>query len=230
MTSTRQRILIIEDEPPIAKFLRATLTAADYEIEEATTGREGLQKAAGQPPDLVILDLGLPDLDGKAVLIELREWFTGPIIILSARDQESEKIAALDLGADDYLTKPFGVGELQARLRAAFRHVAVGKVESNILSCGELVIDLSARVARLGKEELHLTPLEYKLMVMLMKHSGKVMTHRQLLREIWGPDCSYENHYLRVFVANLRKKIGDDSTNPRFILTEPGIGYRFMSE
>ncbi|MFO0941516.1 MAG: response regulator [Pirellulales bacterium] len=230
MTSTHHRILIIEDEPPIAKFLRATLSTAEYETIEASNGRQGIQKAAEQPPDLIILDLGLPDMDGKLVLTELREWFNGPIIILSARDQESEKVAALDLGADDYLTKPFGVGELQARLRAAFRHANSGMSESNLLNYGELVIDLSSRVARLANEELHLTPLEYKLMVMLMKNAGKVLTHRQLLREIWGPDCSYENHYLRVFVANLRKKIGDDSANPRFILTEPGIGYRFKGE
>lgn len=230
MNQLRHRILIIEDEQAIVRFLRATLTGADYETVEATSGKEGLLKAAAQPPELIILDLGLPDMDGKQVLQELREWYSGPIMILSARDQEAEKVAALDLGADDYLTKPFGVAELQARLRTAFRHASSTRVEISSLDVGDLSIDLVARVVRLSDVQLHLTPLEYKLTVLMMKNAGKVLTHRYLLREIWGPDCSYENHYLRVFVANLRKKIGDNSTSPRYILTEPGIGYRFAAE
>jgi two-component system, OmpR family, KDP operon response regulator KdpE len=230
MNQNSPTILIVEDEQPIAKFLRASLLGAGYQTIEATGGEEALRKAASQPPDLVILDLGLPDMDGKVVLEQLREWFTGPIVVLSARDQESEKVAALDAGADDYLTKPFGTGELLARLRLAFRHQH-GTVETKqVLQHGALQIDLTARIVQMENDELHLTPLEYKLLVLFMKHPGKVLTHRYLLKEVWGPGSTYENHYLRVFVANLRKKIGDESTQPNFILTEPGIGYRFAAE
>lgn len=223
-------ILIIEDEQPIRRFLRASLTNEGYRIVEAVTGREGLRAAAGQPPDLVILDLGLPDMDGNEVLKQLREWLTAPVIILSARDQESQKIRALDDGADDYVTKPFGIGELLARMRTALRHAHHTGSESSVLEAGDLRVDLTARVVLLRNQEVHLTPLEYRLLTTLMKHAGKVLTHRFLLREVWGPQDSWENHYLRVFVASLRKKLEDHPARPRYLLTEPGVGYRFASD
>ena len=186
--------------------------------------------ASSQPPDLVILDLGLPDIDGQEVLRRLREWFTAPIIVLSARDQEVQKIKALDGGADDYVTKPFGIGELLARMRTAIRHANRIDPESSLVSVGDLRVDLAAHRVFRGDAEVHLTPLEFKLLATLIRHSGKVLTHRFLLREVWGPQDSQENHYIRVFVAGLRRKLEDDSTRPRFILTEQGIGYRFASE
>lgn len=185
--------------------------------------------AVSQPPDLVILDLGLPDMDGQEVLQRLRDWFTGPIIILSARDQEAQKVAALDHGADDYVTKPFGTGELLARMRTALRHARGGGAES-ALTIGELRIDLAARIVSVRGAEVHLTPLEYKLLATMAKHAGKVLTHRFLLREVWGPQDSQENHYLRVFVASLRRKIEDDPARPRYLLTEQGVGYRLAGE
>ena len=223
-------ILIIEDEPPIRRFLRASLTNEGYRLNEAASGEEGLRVASSQPPDLVILDLGLPDIDGQEVLRRLREWFTAPIIILSARDQEIQKIKALDNGADDYVTKPFGIGELLARMRTAIRHANRVDPESSTVSLGDLRVDLAAHRVFRRDEEVHLTPLEFKLLATLIRHSGKVLTHRFLLREVWGPQDSQENHYLRVFVAGLRRKLEDDSTRPRYILTEQGIGYRFASE
>jgi len=223
-------VLLIEDEQPIRRFLRASLTAEGYRVVEATSGEEGLRKAATQPPDFVILDLGLPGLDGQDVLRQLREWLSAPIIILSARDQEKQKIEALDAGAVDYLTKPFGVGELLARMRSALRHAHPKGSESSVLEIGQIRIDLAARVVYRGSESLHLTPLEYKLLVLLMQNAGKLLTHRFLLREVWGPHDTHENHYLRVFVATLRRKIETDSARPRYILTEQGVGYRFAAE
>jgi two-component system KDP operon response regulator KdpE len=223
-------ILIIEDEPPIRRFLRASLTNEGYRLNEAASGEEGLRVASSQPPDLVILDLGLPDIDGHEVLRQLREWLAAPIIILSARDQEMQKIKALDHGADDYVTKPFGIGELLARIRTAIRHANRVEPESSTVSLGDLRVDLAGHRVFRREEEVHLTPLEFKLLATLIKHSGKVLTHRFLLREVWGPQDSQENHYLRVFVAGLRKKLEDDSTRPKYILTEQGIGYRFASE
>lgn len=223
-------ILIIDDEPPIRRFLRASLTAAGYGVVEADSGDAGLKLAAQQPPDLVILDLGLPDLDGQDVLPRLREWLTAPIMVLSARDQESEKIEALDHGADDYLTKPFGVGELLARIRTALRHARPVSRDSSILSVGDLRVDLTARQVTVSETRVVLTPLEYKLLVTLMKHAGKVLTHRFLLREVWGPHASQETHYLRVFVAGLRRKLGDDPAHSRYISTEQSVGYRFAVE
>lgn len=223
-------ILIIEDEQPIRRFLRASLSSEGYLMTEADSGQDGLKKAISQPPDLVILDLGLPDLDGQEVLERLREWCTAPIIILSARDQESQKILALDHGADDYLTKPFGVGELLARIRTALRHVHRNSKEPTIITVGDLRVDLTSRLVCRNDNEVHLTPLEFKLLVTMLKHQGKVLTHRFLLREVWGPQDSHENHYLRVFVNSLRKKLEHDSARPRYILTEQGVGYRFASE
>ncbi|MFO0956787.1 MAG: response regulator [Isosphaeraceae bacterium] len=223
-------VLVIDDEPPIRRFLRASLTAEGYGVVEADSGMEALKVAAHHPPDLVILDLGLPDLDGQEVLRLLREWLTAPIIILSARDREAQKIQALDSGADDYLTKPFGVGELLARIRTALRHSRPTGVDSSIVEIGDLQVDLSARQVTMSGRRLELTPLEYKLLTTLMKHAGKVMTHRMLLREVWGPHASQETHYLRVFVAGLRRKLGDAPARSRYIATEQGVGYRFASE
>src|SRR5688572_3901176 len=205
-------ILIVEDEAPIRRFLRAALSAEGYRLTEAETGEQALRLAALQPPDLVILDLGLPDLDGQEVLVRLREWLQAPILILSARGQESQKIAALDGGADDYLTKPFGTGELLARLRVALRHAdrAAGGSAEPTLTVGELMIDLSRRQVKRGADEVHLTPIEYKLFATLMKHSGKVLTHRWLLGEVWGPRYADQTQYLRVYMAQLRHKLEAD--------------------
>ncbi|MGN6133202.1 MAG: response regulator [Aureliella sp.] len=230
MQSSGYHILVIEDEQPIRRFLRAALTNEGYRISEAASGEEGLRMATSQPPDLVILDLGLPDLDGQAVLERLREWCTAPIIVLSARDQEAQKIQALDHGADDYVTKPFGIGELLARMRTASRHAQRTDADAALVTIGNLRIDLTARLVYRNESEVHLTPLEYKLLVTMLKHAGKVLTHRFLLREVWGPQSSQENHYLRVFVASLRRKLEDDPARPAYILTEPGVGYRFTAE
>ena len=223
-------ILIIEDEQPIRRFLRASLTSAGYRVNEAVSGGEGLRAAASQPPDLVILDLGLPDVDGQDVLRQLREWLTAPILVLTARDQEQQKITALDAGADDYVTKPFAMGELLARMRTALRHAHHVGPESSTVCIGDLRFDLGARLVFRRETEVHLTPLEYKLLVTMLKHSGKVLTHRFLLREVWGPLDSQETHYLRVFVASLRRKLEDDPARPRYLLTEQGVGYRFAAE
>jgi len=223
-------VLIIEDEQPIRRFLRASLAAEGYRVVEAGTGEEGLRLAAQQPPDLVILDLGLPGMDGQEVLLRLREWLNAPIVVLSARDQEKQKVEALDAGADDYVTKPFGIGELLARMRTALRHAQRVASESSVASIGDLQVDLAARLVFRANQEVHLTPLEYKLLVTLVKHAGRVLTHRFLLREVWGPQDSQETHYLRVFVASLRRKLEADPARPRYILTEPGVGYRFAAE
>jgi two-component system KDP operon response regulator KdpE len=230
MSTNKPLVLVIEDEPPIRRFLRASLAEEGYRVEEAASGEEGIKKAATQPPDFVILDLGLPGLDGQDVLRRLREWLTAPIIILSAREQEKQKVEALDAGADDYLTKPFGLGELLARMRTALRHAQPRTGEGTLLQVGDLRIDLAARTVSLHEKPVHLTPLEYKLLVLLMRNAGKVLTHRQLLREVWGPHDVHENHYLRVFVATLRRKVEPDPAQPRYILTEQGVGYRFAAE
>lgn len=230
MQPSGYHILVIEDELPIRRFLKASLSNEGFRITESVSGEEGLRMASAQPPDLVILDLGLPDLDGQDVLKRLREWYTLPIIILSARDQEPQKIKALDGGADDYVTKPFGVGELLARIRTAMRHSHQIGPDATTVTIGDLRVDLAARLVYRKVEEVHLTPLEYKLLITMLKHSGKVLTHRFLLREVWGPQDSQENHYLRVFVASLRRKLEDDPARPRYILTEQGVGYRFATE
>ncbi|MBX9625080.1 MAG: response regulator [Gemmataceae bacterium] len=221
-------VLLIEDEPPIRRFLHASLTGQGYRVVEAPSGEEGLKLAAERPPDLVILDLGLPGADGQDVLRRLREWLSAPVIVLSARDQEAQKVAALDGGADDYVTKPFGLGELLARMRTALRHAARPAPEP-VVAVGDLSLDLAARLVTRAGAEVHLTPLEYKLLATLMKHAGKVLTHRFLLREVWGPGVAHETHTLRVFVAGLRRKLGEPA-RPRYLLTEPGVGYRFAAE
>ena len=229
MTATSPLILIVEDELPIRRFLRTSLTGENYRLVEAETGQQAIRVAAQQPPDLVILDLGLPDMDGQEVLQQLREWLKAPILILSARDQEKQKVAALDGGADDYLTKPFSTAELMARIRVALRHAATMKdeTEASTFESGDLRIDLASRRTFVKGDEVHLTPLEYKLLTTLVKHVGKVLTHRFLLNEVWGPLHSQETHYLRVFMASLRRKIEEDPSQPRFLITEQGVGYRF---
>lgn len=231
MSTQQPLVLVVEDEPSIQKFLAASLTTAGYRLAEAYTGEQAIREATQQPPDLVILDLGLPDIDGQTVLARLREWLRAPIIVLSARDQEQQKVLALDHGADDYLTKPFSTAELLARMRVALRHAAkTGEAESPIFQTGELKIDLATRRVFIRDEEIHLTPIEYKILTTLAHHAGKVLTHRQLLQAVWGPQQSQEVHYLRVFMAGLRRKIEADSAQPRYLLTEQGVGYRLAAE
>ncbi|MCI0682780.1 MAG: response regulator [Gemmataceae bacterium] len=229
---TAPLVLLVEDEAPIRRFLRASFVDQNYRLVEAESGAQGLRAAAQQPPDLVILDLGLPDMDGQDFLQRLREWYRGPIIILSARDQEKQKIMALDHGADDYLTKPFSTGELLARMRVALRHAAhpAGEPGSSAFTVGALKVDLAARRVFVGNHEIHLTPLEYKLLGILVQHAGKVLTHRFLLKEVWGPHHLHETHYVRVFMASLRRKLEADPAEPRYLLTEPGVGYRLAGE
>jgi two-component system KDP operon response regulator KdpE len=221
------RILVVDDEPQIQQFLRVALTAAGYEVVPAMTGAEALKLAATAAPDAIVLDLGLPDRDGKDVLKDLRTFSKVPVIILSARDREAEKIAALDLGADDYVEKPFSIGELMARLRTAARHAAAGKQEHSRLQFDELVIDLDRRLVTRGKVDVHLTPKEYDLLANLARHAGRVVTHKQILSAVWGPAHHDDTQYLRVFIGQLRAKIETDPSVPTLIRTEPGVGYRF---
>jgi two-component system KDP operon response regulator KdpE len=232
MTDVPIRILIVEDEPQMQKFLRASLASEGYRTIEATTGKDGLDLARTHNPDLVLLDLGLPDMDGMEVTKGLREWSAKPIVVISARGQEEDKIRALDVGADDYLTKPFGTGELMARLRVALRHATRAGQDKNepVLTVGELKIDLDKRRVFTGESEVHLTPNEYKLFAFLMKHAGKVLTHRQLLKEVWGPAYANQTHYLRVYMVQLRHKLEADPARPRYLVTEPGVGYRLRVE
>jgi two-component system KDP operon response regulator KdpE len=231
MTAEGPKILIIEDEQEIRRFLRASLVAHGYRLVEADSGRQGLMMAASQQPDMIVLDLGLPDMDGIELIPRIREWSSLPIIILSARGQEREKVAALDAGADDYLTKPFGMDELLARMRVALRHsLRHGDSDSPVFSVGRLTVDLSSRQIMAGGREVHLTPTEFRLLATLIRHAGKVITHRQLLNEVWGPDSLDETHSLRVYMAKLRDKIEEDSARPHYLLTEPGVGYRLVAE
>ncbi|MBS2015086.1 MAG: response regulator [Deltaproteobacteria bacterium] len=232
MTDVSMLILVVEDEPQMQKFLRASLSAQGYRVLEAAEGKEALSLARTHNPDLVLLDLGLPDIDGMDVTKQLREWSKKPIIVISARGQEEDKIRALDVGADDYLTKPFGTGELMARIRVALRHSAhAGEARVDpILSVGELRIDLDKRRVFSREEEVHLTPNEYKLFAYLMKNAGKVLTHRQLLKEVWGPAYATQTHYLRVYMVQLRHKLEIDAAQPRYLVTEPGVGYRLKTD
>jgi len=228
-------ILVIEDEPAIRRFLRATLEQRGYQLIEAGTGEEGLALAARQPPDLVILDLGLPDIDGLDVIRHLRAWTAVPIVVLSARGQERDKVAALDLGADDYLTKPFGVDELAARIRVSLRHaersaLAAAGLSEPVFRVGDLRVDLAGRRVFVRDAEVRLTPTEYKLLETLARHAGKVVTQRQLLREVWGPGYAEETHYVRVYMGQLRHKLEADPARPRYLRTEPGVGYRLLAE
>ncbi|HET7040371.1 MAG TPA: response regulator [Gemmatimonadales bacterium] len=231
MSTPAPVVLLAEDEPQMRRFLRNALGASEYELLEVGTAREALAQAAARRPDLLLLDLGLPDGDGLDVTRQIREWSRMPIIVLSARGREDDKVAALDAGADDYLTKPFGVGELLARMRVALRHA--GEPASGgepIVRAGWLEVDLPERVVRVEGREVHLTRTEYKLLAELARHSGKVLTHRHLLREVWGINAINQTHYLRVYMTQLRHKIERDPTRPGLLLTEPGVGYRLHTE
>jgi two-component system KDP operon response regulator KdpE len=227
-------VLVVEDEPQLMRFLRATLPAHGYRVLEATNGAQALVEAQTRQPDLVLLDLGLPDIDGVEVTRKLRGWSSVPIVVVSARGQERDKVQALDAGADDYLTKPFGTDELLARMRVALRHSArlSGGADGgeSVFEAGDLRVDLGARLVRKRGSEVRLTRTEYRLLAALVKHAGKVLTHRQLLVEVWGPGAATESHYLRVYMAQLRHKLEDDPARPRHLLTETGVGYRLRVE
>jgi|SRR5262245_55628874 len=226
-------VVLIEDEPQIRRFLRATLTTQGYRLFEATTGADGLVEVASRQPDIVIVDLGLPDMDGLDVIRRVREWAAVPIIVLSARGQERDKVAALDAGADDYVSKPFGAGELLARIRVALRHAAGAAREDGddaTYTVADLKADLLRRRIFVGAREVHLTPIEFKLLSVLVRHAGKVVTHQQLLREVWGPTHTEQAHYVRVYMAHLRHKLEAEPARPRYLLSEPGVGYRLAAE
>jgi two-component system KDP operon response regulator KdpE len=224
-------VVLIEDEPQIRRFLRATLSGEGYRLFEVSTGADALVEVAQRQPDVVVLDLGLPDLDGLEVIRRLREWSAVPIIVLSARGQERDKVTALDAGADDYVSKPFSAGELLARLRVALRHAAgAAHEDSAAFKVGELQVDLLRRHVLVGGVEVKLTPIEYKLLTTLVRHAGRVVTHPQLLREVWGPSHDDQAHYVRVYMAHLRHKLENEPARPRYLLTEPGVGYRLAAE
>jgi len=231
----RTTVLVIDDEAPIRRFLRAALTSQGYSVLESATADDGIAQASMRQPDLVLLDLGLPDLDGLDVTRRLREWSAVPILVLSARGQEADKIKALDAGADDYVTKPFAMGELIARMRAALRRAAQaraagGAIEEGVFEAGELAIDRTKRRVTVRGREVHLTPIEYKLLLALARHPGRVLTHPHLLREVWGPGAAEQHHYLRVYMAQLRHKLEEDPARPRHLVTEPGVGYRLRED
>lgn len=227
---TLGRILVVDDEPQIRRFLRPALAAAGYDVIEAENGANAIKAVATAAPDIIILDLGLPDMDGKDVIANLRGWSRLPIIILSARDRETEKIAALDLGADDYIEKPFGIGELTARIRTAMRHVGKTETQPSSIDVDGLLIDTQRRLVARDGIGIKLTPKEYDLLILLAHHAGRVVTHRTLLTSVWGPAHSEDLHYLRVFIGQLRQKIERDPAQPKIIQTEPGVGYRFVLE
>jgi two-component system, OmpR family, KDP operon response regulator KdpE len=223
-------VLVIEDDVPMRRFLRAALENEGYKATEAGTAREGMTMILGHPPDLILLDLGLPDSDGMTILHRVREWSQVPVVILSARGHESDKVDALNAGADDYLTKPFGVSELLARVRVALRHAAslkegAGEVSSRF-EAGGLVVDLATRRVTVKGTDVHLTRTEYRVLALFVKNAGKVLTHRYLLQEVWGPGCAQQTHYPRMYVAALRRKLEDDPAEPRYLITEQGVGYR----
>ncbi len=222
-------IVLIEDDLPIRRFLRTGLTTLGFILHEAGTGKQGIVEAQTRKPDLLILDLGLPDMDGVDVIKAVRSWSAVPIIILSARSQEQVKVDGLDAGADDYLTKPFGFGELLARIRVALRHATqtVNTGSGELFSSDGLIVDFQQRVVTVGNREVHLTPIQYRLLTVLIKHAGKVLTHQQILKEVWGPSSQENAHYLRIYMSQLRQKIEADPTQPKHLLTESGVGYRF---
>jgi two-component system, OmpR family, KDP operon response regulator KdpE len=224
-------ILLIEDEPQMRRFLRVTLQSHGFDLIESASGQDGLAQASTRNPDVILLDLGLPDMDGLEVLSKIREWSQTPVIIISARGQEQDKIRALDTGADDYLTKPFGAGELLARIRVALRHVDTQGVQAEpVFVLDTLRVDLSKRQVFIEDNEVHLTPIEYRLLAYLIKHAGKVITHNQLLKEVWGPAYANQTHYVRVYMGMLRHKLEEDPSRPRFFINEPGVGYRLRTE
>jgi two-component system, OmpR family, KDP operon response regulator KdpE len=228
MAEPRPAILIVEDEPEIRRFLRAAFGVEGYRVVESTTGRRGSIDAGTHKPDLAIVDLALPDVDGIEVIRRIREWSPMPIIVLSARVQERSKIEALDAGANDYVTKPFGIGELLARVRAALRHVVRPPSGTSILRFGNTVVDLEKRTAGRDGEEVRLTPIEFRLLALLAKHLGMVVTHRQLLTQVWGPTHERDTHYLRIYMKQLREKLEIDPVRPRHLVTETGVGYRLV--
>lgn len=225
-------ILVIEDDSAIQKFLRVSLSSHGYRVIAAETGKSGLLEAASRQPDLVILDLGLPDMEGIELMTQLRQWSAVPVIVVSARGKEQDKIVALDAGADDYLTKPFSVGELMARVRVSLRHAASAHADTGdpVFISGQLNVDLLHRRVTVAQKEVHLTPNEFRLLAVLVKHAGMVLTHRQLLKEVWGPGSGNETHYLRVYMNQLRQKLEQDPARPLHLLTEPGVGYRLAAE
>ncbi len=227
-TDLKPVVLVVDDELQMRRLLRVCLEGNGYRVLEAVSGQEALTLLAQRKPDLLVLDLGLPDIDGVSVLKRLREWTQVPVVVLSVRDREEDKIAALDNGADDYVTKPFATGELLARLRVAQRH-AFPLSEGSVFRSGNLEVDFTARLVKLNGKEIKLTATEYSLLRMLVQNAGRVLTHRQLLREVWGPVYEDQTHYLRVYIAHLRDKLEADPAKPRFISTEPGIGYRFLA-
>lgn len=225
-------IVLIEDEPEIRRFLRATLTGQGYRLFEADTGAAGLIEAASRQPEVIVVDLGLPDMDGLAVIRRLREWTEAPIIVLSARGRERDKVTALDAGADDYVSKPFSAGELLARIRVALRHVAGASHEDAdaTFTVGGITVDLLRRHVHVDGVEVRLTPIEYKLLTTLIRHAGKVVTHQQLLRDVWGPSHTDQPHYVRVYMGHLRHKLEAEPARPRYLTTEPGVGYRLAAD
>jgi two-component system KDP operon response regulator KdpE len=225
----KPNVLVIDDEVQIRRLLRVCLEGNGYRVLEAATGQEGIAQAAQYLPDMVLLDLGLPDIDGVAVLKRLREWTQIPVVVLSVRDRDEDKVAALDNGADDYVTKPFSTSELLARLRVAQRH-ATPSAEIPLFKSGELELDMTARTVRSAGRDVKLTATEYSLLRFLVRHAGKVLTHRQILQEVWGPGYTEQTHYLRVYIAHLREKLEMDPSKPRLIVTEPGVGYRLLAE
>lgn len=229
MSEISPSVVVVEDEKQIRRFVRSALEAEGCRVFEAESGKQGLVEAGTRKPDLIVLDLGLPDLDGVEFIRDLRGWSAVPILILSARSTENDKIVALDAGADDYLTKPFGVGELLARVRALLRRQSKSSEGSPVVSFGDIQADLSKRVVTRSGEPVHLTQIEYRLFALLMANPGKVLTHRHLLREVWGPSFVESNHYLRIYVGHLRQKLEADPAQPKYLLTETGVGYRFKS-
>jgi two-component system, OmpR family, KDP operon response regulator KdpE len=225
----KARILLIEDEPSIRRFLVSVLEEQGFEVREAASGGDGLREAVGFRPDLVLLDLGLPDRTGESVLKSLREWSKTPVVILTAKGEEAKKVELLDAGADDYITKPFSLAELGARIRVSIRHAQETK-EGPVFRAGNLEVDLSGRLVRRKGEPVHLTSTEYDVLRMLIRNSGKIVTQRQLLQSIWGPNAMEFTHYLRVYIGQLRKKLEEDPANPQLILTEPGVGYRLSAD
>ena len=228
MSHANPIIVVIEDDPAIRLFLRTSLSAHNFKVFEADRGQQGVIEAGVRKPDLIILDLGLPDMDGVEVIKKIRAWSAMPIIILSARSSEQHKIDALDAGADDYLTKPFGLGELLARIRVALRHSVSNpeQVENGMFVTGELKVDLLKRQVFVGDNEIHLTPIQYRLLALLIKNAGKVLTHQYMLKEVWGPSYKDNSHYLRIYMSQLRQKLEADPTQPQYLLTDSGVGYR----